>query len=222
MTRVVSRLAGGGLGSRLAYQGARAIAATITRLYTRMSIEGREHVPRTGAFVLAPVHRSYVDTPIACCVTRRRLRYMGKDTLWRNRAFGWLLSALGGFPVTRGTADREALRRCIEVLGMGEVLVLYPEGERKDGPIVQPLFDGAAYVAAKAGVPIVPVGIGGSDRVMPRGARFVFPHKVHVVIGPVIPAPISAGARLPRTVLKEHSDQLHAELQRLYDEAQAK
>ena len=98
---------------------------------------------------------------------------MGKDTLWRNRAFGWLLSALGGFPVTRGTADREALRRCIEVLGMGEVLVLYPEGERKDGPIVQPLFDGAAYVAAKAGVPIVPVGIGGSDRVMPRGARFV-------------------------------------------------
>ena len=61
-----------------------------------------------------------------------------------------------GFPVTRGTADREALRRCIEVLEMGEVLVLFPEGERKDGPIVQPLFDGAAYVAAKAGVPIVP------------------------------------------------------------------
>ena len=222
MTRVVSRLAGGGLASRLAYQGARAIVATITRLYTRMSIEGREHVPRTGAFVLAPVHRSYVDTPIACCVTRRRLRYMGKDTLWRNRAFGWLLSALGGFPVTRGTADREALRRCIEVLGMGEALVLYPEGERKDGPTVQPLFDGAAYVAAKAGVPIVPVGIGGSDRVMPRGSRFVYPRKVHVVIGPVIPAPISAGARLPRTVLKEHSDRLHTELQRLYDEAQAK
>jgi 1-acyl-sn-glycerol-3-phosphate acyltransferase len=216
----VSRLAGGGFGSRLAYQVARSITATITRLYTRMSIDGREHVPRTGAFVLAPVHRSYVDTPIACCVTRRRLRYMGKDTLWDNRPFGWLLSALGGFPVTRGTADREALRRCIEVLGMGEVLVLYPEGERKDGPIVQPLFDGAAYVAAKAGAPIVPVGIGGSDRVMPRGARFAYPHKVHVVIGPAIPAPIGAGERLPRVVLKEHSDRLHVELQRLYDEAQ--
>ncbi|HWM22925.1 MAG TPA: lysophospholipid acyltransferase family protein [Ilumatobacteraceae bacterium] len=220
MSRVVSRLAGGGFASRISYQIARAIAATITRLYTRMSIDGREHIPRSGGFVLAPVHRSYVDTPIACCVTRRRLRYMGKDTLWRNRAFGWLLSALGGFPVTRGTADREALRRCIEVLGMGEVLVLYPEGERKDGPIVQPLFDGAAYVAAKAGVPIVPVGIGGSDRVMPRGARFVYPRKVYVVIGPPIPAPIGAGERLPRVMLKEHSDRLHTELQRLYDEAQ--
>ncbi|MGH9133572.1 MAG: lysophospholipid acyltransferase family protein, partial [Ilumatobacteraceae bacterium] len=166
MSRVVSHLAGRGLGSRIAYRIARTIVATLVRLYTRMSIDGREHIPRTGAFVLAPVHRSYIDTPVACCITSRRLRYMGKDTLWRNRAFGWLLSALGGFPVTRGTADREALRRCIEVLGFGEVLVLYPEGERKDGPIVQPLFDGAVYVAAKAGAPIVPVGIGGSDRVM--------------------------------------------------------
>jgi 1-acyl-sn-glycerol-3-phosphate acyltransferase len=100
------------------------------------------------------------------------------------------------------------------------VLVLYPEGERKDGPTVQPLFDGAVYVAAKAGVPIVPVGIGGSDRVMPRGARFVYPRKVHVVIGPPIEAPIAAGERLPRAVLKQHSERLHRELQDLYDEAQ--
>ena len=99
--------------------------------------------------------------------------------------------------------------------------MLFPEGERKDGPIVQPLFDGAAYVAAKAGVPIVPVGIGGSDRVMPRGATLRrIPRKVHVVIGRPIPAPIGAGERLPRAVLKEHSDRLHAELQRLFDEAQ--
>ena len=118
--------------------------------------------------------------------------------MWKNRAFGWLLSALGGFPVTRGTADREALQRCIAVLEEGEPLVLFPEGERKDGPIVQPLFDGAAYIAVKAGVPIVPVGIGGSERVMPKGARFIYPRKVHVVIGPPIPAPIDAGERLPR------------------------
>ena len=61
--------------------------------------------------------------------------------------------------------------------------MLFPEGERKTGPIVQPLFDGAAYVAVKAGVPIVPVGIGGSERAMPKGAKFISPRKVHVVIG---------------------------------------
>ena len=72
--------------------------------------------------------------------------------------------------MTRGSADREALRRCVAVLEAGEPLVLFPEGERKSGPTVQPLFDGAVYVALRAGVPIVPVGIGGSERVMPKGA----------------------------------------------------
>ena len=69
------------------------------------------------------------------------------------------------------------------MLEAGEPLVLFPEGERKSGPVVQPLFDGAAYVALKAGVPIVPVGIGGSERVMPKGAKFIYPRKVHVIVG---------------------------------------
>ena len=92
------------------------------------------------------------------------------------------------------------------MLDGGEPLVLFPEGERKSGPVVQPLFDGAVYVAIKAGVPIVPVGIGGSERVMPKKAKFVFPRKVHVEIGRPIPAPVAPeGGRLPRTVYKEHS-----------------
>ena len=139
--------------------------------------------------MLAPVHRSYIDTPISSCLTRRRLRFMGKDTLWKWGWSAWLLSALGGFPVTRGTADREALRRCVAVLEAGEPLVLFPEGERKSGPVVQPMFDGAAYVALEAGVPIVPVGIGGSERVMPKGAKFIYPRKVHVIVGEPITPP---------------------------------
>ena len=213
-------LAGNGLGSRIFYQFGRAVVIPLIRLYTRMTINGREHIPTTGPFVLAPVHRSYPDTPIAGCVTRRRLRFMGKDTMWKHRPFGWMLSAFGAFPVTRGTADREALRRAIEVLEAGDPLVLFPEGERKQGPVVQPLFDGAVYIAIKTGVPIVPVGIGGSERVMPKKARFIHPRKVHVEIGPPIPAPVAPeGGRLPRTVYKEHSAKLHAEMQRLFDEA---
>ena len=146
---------------------------------------------------------------------------MGKDTLWKNRPFGWLLSSLGGFPVTRGTADREALRRCVAVLEAGEPLVLFPEGERKSGPTVQPLFDGAVYVALRAGVPIVPVGIGGSERVMPKGARFVHPHKVHVIVGAPIESPPPADSgRVPRSTIRRHSDELHATLQQLFDDAQ--
>jgi len=223
MSVVESGFAGNGPFSRIAYVVVRAVVATVTRLYTRMRIDGREHLPRSGAYVLAPVHRSYVDTPIACCVTRRRLRYMGKDTLWKRRWSGWILSSLGGFPVTRGTADREALKRCIAVLEGGEPLVLFPEGERKSGPVVQPLFDGAVYVALRAGVPIVPVGIGGSERVMPKGARFAYPRKVHVIIGqPIQPAvPIGSG-RVPRSAIRHASEELHTRLQELYDTAQTR
>lgn len=221
--KIETFMAGNGFASRAFYAFAWVLVVPLFRLYTRMTISGREHIPKSGAFVLAPVHRSYIDTPIAGSITWRRLRFMGKQEMWKNRAAGWVFSALGGFPVNRGAADREALRRATAVLEAGEGLVLFPEGERKDGPVVQPLFDGAVYIAVKTGVPIVPVGIGGSDRAMPRGAKFVFPRKVHVEIGPAIPAPVAPdGKRLPRSAVAEHSATLHAELQRLYDIARAK
>jgi 1-acyl-sn-glycerol-3-phosphate acyltransferase len=220
VTTVESFLAGNGTVSRLAYRVARAIVVTWERVWLRLTIEGREHVPASGPFVLAPVHRSNMDTPIAAAVTRRRLRFMGKHTLWRRRVPAWVLSSLGGFPVVRHTADRQALQRCIQVLESGEPLVLFPEGERKFGPVVQPLYDGAVYVAVKARVPIVPVGIGGSERVMPKGSRFIRPCKVHVVVGAPIPPPVTDGGHLPRSAVRQHSATLHDELQRLFDRAQ--
>ena len=218
MSKPTTRLAGNGLGSRVVYVVSHFFVTGFIRLYTRTTINGREHIPKTGPFVLAPVHRSYVDTPIAGSVTRRRLRFMGKDSMWDNPIAGRIFSALGAFPVSRGTADREALKRSIEVLADGDGLVLFPEGERKQGPIVQPLFEGAVYIAIKAGVPIIPVGIGGSERVMPKNAKFVFPRKVHIEIGPPIPPPVAPdGRRIGRDAYRQHSDALHAELQRLFD-----
>ena len=133
--------------------------------------------------MIAPVHRSNIDTLLAGCLTRRRIRFMGKDSLWKYRWSGALFSSLGGFPVHRGTPDREALRTCEEALRGGEPVVLFPEGTRQCGPTVQPLFEGAAFVAARAGVPIVPVGIGGSEWAMPKGSRRIRPVKVVMVVG---------------------------------------
>lgn len=220
MSAVQTFLVGQSRASRYAYLVVRGALALFMRVYHRMQIEGREHLPATGAFVLAPVHRSYIDTPIAACVTSRRMRFMGKDSVWKYRSFGWVASMLGAFPVTRGSADREALRRGIAVLGAGEPLVLFPEGERKSGPVVQPIFDGAVYIAAKAGVPIIPVGIGGSESVMPKGAKFWYPRRVHVVIGPPIPAYHSADGRVPRAELRDRSQQLRERLQELFDRAE--
>lgn len=212
--------AGDSLASRLFYKLAWCLSVLPLRLYTRVTVTGREHLPTGEAFIIAPNHRSYLDTPFAGAIDWHRMRFMGKQEMWKNKQFAWVFSALGSFPVNRGSADREALKRAIESLDTGEPLVLFPEGTRKEGPVIQPLFDGAVYVAMKAGVPIVPVGIGGSERVMPKGAKFIYPRKVHIEIGPPIHPPTSPdGGRVPRAAIKQQTELLHAELQRLFDTA---
>lgn len=206
----------------LFYRVVRTLVVVFDRLFWRVSVEGREHVP-DGPFVLAPVHRSNVDTPLVAAVTARRLRYMGKDAMWRYRPAAWLFTALGGFPVRRGTVDREALRRCVAVIEGGEPLVVFPEGGRQSGPTVRPLFEGAAYVAIRTGVPVLPVGVGGSERAMPKGSRWLRPVKVHLVVGPPLwPPPAGPSGRVSRRDVRELTDRLHRELQRLFDAAQAR
>ena len=88
---------------------------------------------------------------------------------------------------------------------------------------MQPLFDGATYIAVKAGVPIVPVGIGGSERAMPKGAKFISPRKVHVVVGkPLQTASVTGSPKAQRDAARQLTVDLHAELQRLFDIAQAR
>jgi 1-acyl-sn-glycerol-3-phosphate acyltransferase len=192
----------------------------LAKAYFRLEIHGAEHVPAHGPFVLAPVHRSNLDFILVATVRRPRMRYMGKASIWKSKALGRFVSMLGAFPVHRGTADRESIRTCLEVIENGEPLVMFPEGTRRSGDIVEDLFDGPAYVAARAGVPLVPVGIGGSDAAMPVGAKFIKPHKIVLVVGPPIHPPTGDGTgRVKRRVVHEMTAQLHAEIQRLYDEA---
>lgn len=220
MAEVDTHMAGDSFLSRIFYTLIRGLVVAVSVGYTRARIVGKHNVPKSGAFLLAPIHRSNIDTPLAAAVTSRRMRFMGKDSIWKIKPIGWIISSLGAFPVTRGSADREALKRCIAVLESGEPLVLFPEGTRQSGPVVQPLFDGAAYVAVKAGVPIIPVGIGGSEGVMPKGSKMIYPRKCVLVVGEPILAQADETGRIPRSAVKDVTEQLTVELQRLFDEAQ--
>lgn len=222
MTKISTRLAGQSVPDKIAYHTVRTIVTVFCRVWCRMTIDGRENFPKEGPFILAPTHRSIIDTPVSSGVYRRRMRFMGADKWWGNKHFGNLLTALGGFPVSRGTADREALKRCIAVIEGGEPLVLFPEGERKSGPIVQPLYEGAAYVAMRTGVPIVPIGIGGSERAMPKGARFIYPRKLYVMVGKPLTAEFAGTAKEQRAAARRLTAELQAELQCLFDIAQAR
>lgn len=184
-------------------------------------VVGRENLPQTTPYIVAPVHRSNIDTFLTAYLTRRRLRFMAKEGVF---SFHWaakLFSSLGGFPVRRGTPDREALQICERALAAGEPVVLFPEGTRRSGPTVQPLLRGPAFVSLRANVPIVPVGIGGSERSMPVGSKWVRPTRTALVIGrPIWPPPSTGSGRVPRRMVDELTERLHSELQVLFDEAQ--
>lgn len=208
--------------TRIAYAIVRGLILVVAKLLGRIRVVGAEKVPVDGPYVLAPVHRSNVDFALTSVVTRRPMRYMGKDSIWKSRLLGRFVSMLGAFPVHRGTADRDALRACTDIVEGGNPLVMFPEGTRMSGPTVQELFDGTAYVAAKARVPIVPLGIGGSEAMMPKGAKLPRPSRLVLVVGDPIPPPATTeGGRVPRSAVGELTQRLHAELQDLFDEAQA-
>lgn len=211
-------------GERAFYQFARLVLKGFGLLFWRVQLKGLDNVPADGPFVVAPVHRSNVDTVLMAFISRRHLRYMAKDSLWRKRWSAKLLTALGGFPVNRDAPDREALRTCEAALRRGEAVVMFPEGTRRTGPVVADLYEGAAFVALRGGVPIVPVGIGGSSGAMPRGAKLMRPVKIRMVIGtPIQPPPRQgAGARGSRRQVRELTEQLQRELQRLFDEAEGR
>jgi 1-acyl-sn-glycerol-3-phosphate acyltransferase len=207
----------------LMYSVVRGAIVGFSKVWFRLEVHGRENVPTEGPFIVSPIHRSNLDTPVLGALTTRRLRYMGKESLWTSRPMGWFLTALGGFPVQRGTADREALKAALACVERGEPLVMFPEGTRQSGPVVAEMFDGPAYVACRTGAPIIPVGFGGTEAAMPKGSKFVRPVKMVMVIGePLVPPPPKESGRVSRRAVRELTAELGEAIQGLFDEAQAR
>lgn len=205
---------------RVPYAFARALVVGICRLLWRPRVLGREHLPPGGAYVLAPSHRSLLDTPFMACVTRRRIRFMGKAELWKHGWSARLLSALGGFPVDRGVPDRSALHAALDALAGGEPVVVFPEGTRRQGPRLEDLHDGAAYLAARAGVPVVPVGIGGSEEILAKGRKLPKLRRVVVVVGDPLEPPRRDGP-VRRSDVSVLTNKLQDSIQELFDQAQS-
>ena len=202
------------------YRVLRVLVHLINRIVFRTTVSPTGRVPADGPVIIAPVHRSFIDFFVASEVTGRKLHYMAKDSLWSNRLLARILPAVGAFPVHRESADREALRRAQQVLDAGEVLILFPEGERRTGPVVEDLHEGVAFLAARTGATVVPVGIGGSAAVMPKGTKIPRPRHIHLEVGePIGPPERSGGGRTPRSRIHLLTEELTTSIQTLYDRA---
>jgi 1-acyl-sn-glycerol-3-phosphate acyltransferase len=204
----------------IGYRICRFIFEAIVGTWFRPLVTGRANVPSEGPVILAPVHRSFADFGFCAFVSKRKLFFMAKDEMWERKLLGKLLIYLGAFPVHRESADRSALRHAEEVLKRGEVLVLFPEGTRQEGPTIDHLLEGAAFLAARTGAAIVPVGIGNSDKAMPKGKLIPKPLKIRVVVGQPMPAPErSDSGRVSRSKVHAGTEELRERIQHVYDQA---
>ena len=213
----------------LVYGTVRTLVRFVLWPYLRTRTTGRENISPEGPVILAPVHRSNLDSIMLSPLSRRRIRALAKESLftvpplawvlaspqprWLTR---WVLASLGAFPVRRETADRESLRIAQELLVDQNLLLVFPEGTRHEGQQVAELFDGTAWLAARTGSQVVPVGISGTGEAMPTGARFPRRARVRIVVGPPIQPPDPKAAR---SALRNWTDGLAVALQAVQDEA---
>ena len=167
------------------YHLAAVLSWPVLHLVYRYRAVGREHLPREGGYVLAAGHSSNFDPwPLGLALWPHRfLRFMAKSELFWP-PLGWLIRAGGGFRVRRGLADVEAIETAVELARTGNVVAMFPEGTRRAKGLRKKhqaaAKSGAARIALEAGVPLVPAGIKGTDR-LAKLAR------LQVAYGPPIP-----------------------------------
>ncbi|WP_040163799.1 lysophospholipid acyltransferase family protein [Microbacterium gorillae] len=161
-----------------AYALGRAIIAPLARMIYRPRLEGRENVPLTGPVILASNHLSFIDSIVIPVAAPRPVQFLAKAAYFEGTGFrGWLsrtfFTSIGANPVRRGAgqAALDALEQQRQLLEDGRAIALYPEGTRSlDGRLYKGRT-GVAFLALQTGALVVPVGIIGTDKVLPKGAK---------------------------------------------------
>lgn len=160
-------------------------------------VEGLENVPRRGGALLVGNHVGAIDPPLTgALVPRVDVHYMAKSESFTSLPVRWLFRGFNAFPVVRGSADRVALRRTLDLLRAGHVVLVYPEGSRSPDARLGEPQPGVGFLARHGGVPVIPVAVWGTQRVVRRGSWRIHRGHVHVRYGrPLLLLADAGGAR---------------------------
>lgn len=171
----------------------------------RVKVEGIENVPPGGSFVLVANHRSYMDSPIVIPFINLQFRFFAKSSVFYWPMIGYHLKQAGHLPVhydNPGKSLKSMSEAARVIRQKGISVLLFPEAGRTTGEL-ESFKDGAAYVAIKAGVPVIPMGISGAEKVLPVGALKITPANITIRFGkpiPTIDLPLSERGRLTQTL----------------------
>ena len=153
------------------------------RILFRYRAYGMENVPKKGSFILIANHVSFLDPPAVGAFFRRKFNYLGKRELFKNRYFGWHMKKIRIIPVDKDGISYASMKEVVKKIKEGIPIVVFPEGTRGDGDSFLEPGPGAAFLALKFNLPVVPAYIKGTEKALPKGARFIRMESVRVFYG---------------------------------------
>ncbi|MBF0594200.1 MAG: 1-acyl-sn-glycerol-3-phosphate acyltransferase [Candidatus Omnitrophica bacterium] len=175
------------------------VAGVVSFCFYPVRVYGRENIPKKGGCIFASNHESNIDPILLPVVSFRRMRFLAKDSLFKHPVLGTMIRFGGGIPLKRGTADRGALTEALQSLKDGWPVLIFPQGTR-GGERPQA---GVGFLAGKSGVPVVPIFIEGTDKVLPKGAKTPRRTQVKVIFGkPFIIQPESPSNQAAEQVMQ--------------------
>ena len=166
------------------------LVSPLLHTYFRIGIYGADNVPQKGAAIAVSNHASYFDPPVLSNCVGRPVAFMAKEELFKVPVFKQGIQLYGAYPVKRSTGDRAALRATTKALESGWIVAIFLQGTRSnDAKITDPKL-GAAWIAAKTQVPLLPISLWGTEKIM-KGSPFPKPVGLTVRIGEIIAPPPS-------------------------------
>lgn len=177
---------------RLAYALFKGLFAITFRfpLFAWLRVEGRAHVPKRGGLIVIANHLSLADPPLLWYAAPRHLCFMGRADIVNIPLVGAIARLAKMVPIKQRSADRNGLKLAIETVQQGDALAIFPEGEVSESRDLQPFLPGVLLILRQTRAPVLPVGIVGTERIVPYGKLVPKPAfgAVHVRFGQPIPA----------------------------------
>jgi 1-acyl-sn-glycerol-3-phosphate acyltransferase len=174
------------------YRMVKMITNLIFRLLARVERVGVENVPQKGPYIVICNHLHRFDPPLLLIALPARMTVLAANKYRNHPIFGPFMSSMGAIYVQRGEVDRQALRACLDLLRGGGIIGMAPEGTRSPTGALQEGRMGVAYLANRAGVPILPVAITGTEK-MPASLKRLRRGRVKAVIGEPFTLPVTEG-----------------------------
>ena len=196
-----------------------AIIGFVARLLWRARVEGSEHVPAEGPFILVANHASNLDPLVLGWAIGNRqhrlIHFMAKAEMLRWPVLGWLATQSAVFFVRRGEGDRSAQRFALEALAAGSPIALHPEGTRSRDGHLKAGKSGAAFLAMRSGAPLLPAGIAGTHRIFPGGSNVPHASRISIRVGGPFTLPHVPEGRIDRATLAAGTERIMGEIEKL-------